>query len=166
MSFIEYQESLDMGSVGLGSATFRAQLLKRDKWIELGGLSDDPVIQSGGHELGEYLSQKIEANPERAARLVNARKRMAESIAQSNDTVTQASSLAELRLRAGLSQSQLALRMQTHQPGIARWEKMPSTMQFDTMQSMARALGLGVQIIAATIDRQLTVGAAHADSAH
>jgi len=162
MEFHESHESLDLGGVKLGRATFRAQLQASDHWVDLDAQSDDPAIKAGGHELGDYL-RKIEGNPERAARLANARKRIAQSLSNAHNGGL-ANSLAELRMRGGMSQSQLAQKMNTQQPGVARWERSPKAMQFETMKMMADALGIGVSEVASVIDRQMNSSeVVHAD---
>lgn len=162
---IEFRESLNLGSTRTGIASFRTTLLKHTEWVDIESPNSDPAIQAGGHELGEYLRSKIEANPQRAARLAAARKRAAQSLSEAHGTPGKANSLAELRMQAGLSQAQLAQRMNTQQPGVARWERAPAPMQFDTMQLMADALNIDVTEVAATIRRQLKGAALHADSA-
>lgn len=160
---IEFRESLNLGCTQIGTASFRTTVLKHAEWVNLESSNSDPAIQAGGHELGEYLRKKIEANPQRAARLAAARKRAAQSLSVAHGVPGKASSLAELRMHAGMSQAQLAQKMNTQQPGIARWERAPASMQFDTMQLMANALNIEVTEVAATIHRQQTGAEHHAD---
>lgn len=61
--------------------------------------------------------------------------------------------LAVLRLRAGLSQRALADKMGVKQPHVARLEKEPTKMNYETMDRMARALGVDVTTVAAAIQR-------------
>ena len=60
--------------------------------------------------------------------------------------------IAQARKRAGLTQAQLAARMGTHQPVVARWEAGRSTPGFDTVTRAVRAAGF-----------ELSVGIARAD---
>ena len=52
-----------------------------------------------------------------------------------------------LRLNKGLSQLQLAQRLNTHQPAIARWERNPEQMTYSTICQIASALGVTEQEI-------------------
>ena len=79
MTSIEFHESLNLGSTQIGTSSFRTTVLKHAEWVDIESSNGDPAIQAGGHELGEYLRSKIEANPQRAARIAAARKRAAPS---------------------------------------------------------------------------------------
>jgi transcriptional regulator with XRE-family HTH domain len=59
--------------------------------------------------------------------------------------------IAEARKRAGLTQAQLAERMGTHQPVVARWETGRTTPDFATVSRAVGAAGfeLSVAIVAA-----------------
>lgn len=61
--------------------------------------------------------------------------------------------LAVLRLREGLSQRALADRMGVKQPHVARLEREPTKMNYETMDRLARALGVDVTAVAAAIQR-------------
>lgn len=94
-----------------------------------------PELRPGEISASEYLA-KVEANPKKAAALSRVRAR-----AGRNDS-TDPISLAKLRLSAGLSQSQLAAKLATQQPNIARWEREPQSMTVDTVFKFADALGV------------------------
>lgn len=158
-----FQKSLGFGSTETGIATFRAMLVKDGALESLPIDHTDPAIQTGGLEVGEYL-RRVERNPARAAAMARARQRLAQSINASTDTqgaaTVNCASLAALRLQAGLSQAQLATRMGTHQPAIARWERNPSAMQHANMKAFAVALGCTVGAVADAIDKQTSSTAA------
>lgn len=50
--------------------------------------------------------------------------------------------IREARLRAGLTQAELARRLQTRQPVIADWERGVRSPSFDTVVRAVRACGL------------------------
>ncbi len=54
--------------------------------------------------------------------------------------------LRDLRLAAGLSQRALALRGETSQPAIARYESGTATPSWETLQRLASACGRWVRI--------------------
>lgn len=55
--------------------------------------------------------------------------------------------LADLRLRAGLSQFELAKRLDKQQPNIARMEKHPGNVELDTMIALAKALECDINTV-------------------
>lgn len=73
--------------------------------------------------------------------------------------------IAEARKRAGLTQTELADRMGSHQSVVARWETGRTHPDFDTVVSVVRAAGLelgislhqGDQHDLALIRRELTL---------
>lgn len=151
---VEFHPSLDLGTAEIGKATFRATLYKPNGEQEaLDDLSTDPAIRAGGHELGDYL-RRIERNPARAAAMAKARQRLAQSMSKQSDNESP-TSLAALRLRAGLSQTQMAERMQTQQPAVARFERDPSNLGFLTLLAIASAVGCPVGDVANVIAAQL-----------
>lgn len=116
-------------------------------------ISSDPAILAGGHELGDYLSRR-ERNPARAAAMAKARQRLAQSISKQSGSEGP-TSLAALRLKAGLSQTQMAGRMQTQQPAVARFERDPSNLGFATLSAIAAAVGCTEGDVANVIAAQL-----------
>lgn len=97
----------------------------------------------------EQRMERIEASPRRARAMQQARIKLSSAMASRNKG---RNNLAALRLAAGLSQTQLATRMETQQSNISRWESDPSTMLVESVQKMARALGVDPsQVFAATI---------------
>lgn len=62
--------------------------------------------------------------------------------------------LLALRMQAGLSQTELAQRMGTHQPSIARWERAPMSMSAQNMNAMAIALGVPAVDVFTAIQEQ------------
>lgn len=54
--------------------------------------------------------------------------------------------MRELRLAAGLSQRALALRAETSQPAIARYERGVATPSWETLQRVAAACGRRVKM--------------------
>ena len=141
MTSAEFHPTVDMGVVAVGKVTFRGTILRDDRWVPLEEFGADPVLARGGVLVEDYMATQ-EAKPDMAAALVRAR------IRAGNAAVGQSGGgLSGLRLRAGLSQSQIAQRMKTHQPSIARWEKDPEQMTLPTIRQMAAALGVPEQAL-------------------
>jgi len=84
----------------------------------------------------EYLA-RVEADPRKSAALARARGRAGQRVSEN-----EAISLTKLRLSAKLSQAQLALKLGTQQPNIARWERDPKNMTVETVFRFAEALGV------------------------
>lgn len=74
--------------------------------------------------------------------------------------------IREARRRAGLTQQQLALRLGTQQPVIARWETGRQAPTFETVQRAIRACGLdlAVSLVAADHDHERLIDEALARS--
>lgn len=92
---------------------------------------------------------RIAANPQRAAALRQGRQRLAAAIGRQNEGMQ---SLAGLRLAAGLSQAELAARMDMQQPNVARLERRPGDPSMTTIQRMARALSVELSDVVAAIE--------------
>lgn len=150
MSSTEFQKSLDMGSVQCGRATMHATMLLNDKWVPFDPLADDPAILNGGTEAGEFFARRSR-DPVRAARLATSRKKLGQAL---EATHGQRTGLVALRMKAGLSQTELAQRMQTQQPSVARWERSPKTMSVQIIESMAAALGVVAVEVFSAIQEQ------------
>lgn len=80
---------------------------------------------------------RLEANPKRAAALSRARARLGGVVEQTNGA---RSSLATMRLKAGLSQAQLAQMVGTQQGNVSRWERDPADLRATTIMKLATAL--------------------------
>jgi DNA-binding XRE family transcriptional regulator len=89
----------------------------------------------GATPMSEY-AQRSAAHPDRAAALVKARQKLAFELA--------ASPLSAMRLRAGLSQQQVAERMGISQPQVARYEQGKHDPGTETIARLAKALGASV----------------------
>jgi ribosome-binding protein aMBF1 (putative translation factor) len=90
----------------------------------------------GGTRVSDRMA-RLESNPKRAAALARARAKLGAVSARDLHPT-----LASLRLRAGMSQSQLAQKMGTKQGNVSRWEADPTTMQVLTIMRLAEALGV------------------------
>lgn len=95
-----------------------------------------PPLRSGELNASEYLA-RVEADPRKSAALARARGRAGQRVSEN-----EAISLTKLRLSAKLSQAQLALKLGTQQPNIARWERDPKNMTVETVFRFAEALGV------------------------
>lgn len=145
-SNIEFQKALDLGSSQTGRAIVRATLFVHDKWVDINQLSSDPAILNGGTEAGGYFARR-QRDPGRAARMAKARQKLGQVL---DATYGERIGLAGLRFKAGLSQVELAKRMNTQQPSVARWERFPETMRYESIESLANALGVDpVEVFAA-----------------
>lgn len=66
--------------------------------------------------------------------------------------MTGAALIAEARKRAGLTQAELARRLGTHQPVVARWETGRTNPDFVTVQRAVRAAGLELSVALTEFD--------------
>jgi len=62
--------------------------------------------------------------------------------------------IKEARLRAGLTQAQLASRLNTTQSVVARWERLRTSPSFETVVRAIRACGLDLGVSISTYDDQ------------
>lgn len=100
---------------------------------------------------------RIRSNPLRAASIVKGRQRLAKIVDQRNPGFRP---LSTLRLAAGLSQAELADKMDMKQPNIARLEKKPGDPSLSTLQKLATVLGVDVGQVIAAIEATNKVEAA------
>ncbi len=106
----------------------------------------EPRLAQRGISAAER-SLRVSRNPLRAAAMVQGRQRLAQVAQQRNPRFKP---LSVLRLAAGLSQAELAVRMNMQQPNIARLEKAPGDLSLSTLQKLSAALGADMaQVIAA-----------------
>lgn len=82
----------------------------------------------------DSILRRHESNPQRAAKLAAARRRLA-PVLRGDGT------LADLRLQAGLSQHQLAIKARTSQPHVARIESGKNDPTTDLIARLSAALG-------------------------
>lgn len=89
--------------------------------------------------MADYIAQQ-EMNPVMAQAMERMRRKVGAAISN-----RPRSGVAALRFKAGLSQQQLADRMATQQPNIARWERQPEQMTVVTIRKLAGALEIDTQ---------------------
>lgn len=148
----EFRKTVDMGSVQVGHVVIRATLVHHDKWVTLSTTEIDPVVSRGGETASDFLRRRL-ADPARAARVAAFRKEVGEAL---TDKRGGRETLAALRMKAGLSQAALAEKMGTKQPNIARWEKSPAGMQFESIAKLAEALSVDVGVLAKVMQSQVS----------
>lgn len=102
-----------------------------------------------GKLVQDYLAD-VQKNPRRRAALERARKRSA------NDPESRLSPLARLRLRAGMSQSDVAKAMGCAQSFIAKLERTSETtdIRFGTMEALAKAIGCDIYAVVNAVREQ------------
>lgn len=132
MSSAVFRSTVDLGVASLGQLTVRATLFQQSKWVDLE--TADPALECGGELVANYIAQQ-EMNPAMAQAMERMRKKVGTAISN-----RPRSGVAALRFKAGLSQQQLADRMETQQPNIARWERQPEQMTVVTIRKLAEAL--------------------------
>jgi ribosome-binding protein aMBF1 (putative translation factor) len=93
---------------------------------------------------------KIAADPQKAAGVAAARARMGDWM--SKEASMRPVALSALRLRAGLSQAELAEKLNTSQPNIARFEKSPGNPSLESIKGWSAALGVTITDVIAAID--------------
>lgn len=90
-----------------------------------------------GKSISALIAKRKASSPGAASSLVEARKRLAGMLPEN-----QTASLKSLRLKKGLSQSDLALLMDTQQSYIAKIEKNGSDLRATTISKLAKVLGV------------------------
>lgn len=104
-----------------------------------------PALRPGELSAADYLAA-VEADPRKSAALARARARAGQSVSEIGGT-----NLAKLRLSAKMSQAQLAAKLGTQQPNVARWERDPKNMTAETVFRFAEALGVNAtEVLEAT----------------
>lgn len=98
----------------------------------------------------DSLTKAAEADPRRTAFLAQARERLANTL-----YADEPETLSALRLAAGLSQAQLAVKVSTSQPHIARIEKGQTDPSTDVIARIAQALGVDEARVYGAIRNQL-----------
>lgn len=101
-------------------------------------------------------SARIKSNPLRAAAIVEGRQRLAQ-VAESRNPGFRP--LASLRLASGLSQTELAAKMEIKQPNMARLEKNPGDPSLSTLQKLAIVLGVDIGEVIAAVEATNKAGA-------
>lgn len=144
MSSAAFRSTVDLGVACVGQLTVRATLFQQSKWVDLE--IGDPVLECGGELVADYIAQQ-EMNPAMAQAMERMRRKIGTAISN-----RPRSGLAALRFKAGLSQQQLADRMETQQPNIARWERHPEQMTVLTIRKLAHALEIDAQELFLTIE--------------
>lgn len=91
--------------------------------------------------------EKLMRDPAKRAAIIRARKKIAGELDDKSPF-----SLSKLRLSAGLSQAELADRLGTQQPAIARLEKGEVDPQLSTITKLAEALGTDVVTVISAIN--------------
>lgn len=85
---------------------------------------------------------KLNADPQKVKALQQARHEIGDKLGASPTF-----SIAALRLKAGLSQTELAALMDTKQPAIARLEKGLVEPKLSTIQKLAKAFNVAPEIV-------------------
>lgn len=94
---------------------------------------------------------RLRDRPGRSVAMAKARARLG-SWMQSEPELQQFG-LAALRLKAGLSQRELASKLETSQPNIARMEREPSNPTLSSIKAWATALGVEVIDVITAIEQ-------------
>lgn len=92
---------------------------------------------------------RVRSNALRAAAIVKGRQRLAKVADQRNPEFRP---LSTLRLAAGLSQAELADKMDMKQPNIARLEKKPGDPSLSTLRKLAAVLGVDIKEVIAAVE--------------
>jgi ribosome-binding protein aMBF1 (putative translation factor) len=153
MSSAQFQKSLDLGVAQVGVVTMRATLMVDHKLLDIDLLDQAPALLAGDTEAGEFFARR-NRDPAHAARMAAVTKKLGHAL---EATYGKRTGLLALRMKAGLSQTELARRMDTHQPGIARWERAPTTMSVQNIKAMAAALGVTSGEVFTAIDEQCEI---------
>lgn len=96
--------------------------------------------------------ERRQRNTERAAGMAKARAELAEAL-YPDAGIT----IKTLRLKAGLTQTQLAALMETSQPLVARIEAGRQDPTMSTCKKLSAALGVDLETISGALDRQAEI---------
>jgi ribosome-binding protein aMBF1 (putative translation factor) len=107
-------------------------------------LDAEDKLPPGFRDIDDAVSE-FEASPEGSARMKAARERIRKRLK------IEANTLKGLRLKAGLSQVQLAQLIGSKQPHVARMESGSGAMVIETCRKLAEALGVDMN----TLDQAL-----------
>jgi DNA-binding transcriptional regulator YiaG len=110
----------------------RTTLMVDDKKLDIGQLDQAPALLVGDTDAAEFFARR-NRKPAHAARMSAATMKLGQAL---ESTYGKHTGLLALRMKAGLSQTELAQRMGTHQPSIARWERAPMSKSGQNMKSL------------------------------
>ncbi|WP_178113204.1 MULTISPECIES: helix-turn-helix transcriptional regulator [unclassified Pseudomonas] len=96
--------------------------------------------------------ERLERDPAHAKGLSEARSSVADAL-YPDDGIT----LKILRLKAGLTQTQLAAALETSQPHIARMEAGRQEPVMSTCRKLSKTLGVSLDIISSALERQAEI---------
>lgn len=108
-----------------------------------------PVQPPAGVAMDDRIA-RLERNPRRKAALERARARIGQWL---GDEELPGSALAALRLKAGLSQRELAQRVGTQQANISRLEKRPDDPKLSTLEGLAAAMAVPLETVIAAVKK-------------
>ena len=94
-------------------------------------------------------ARRIRSNPVRAEGIRAGRQRLERVIASLNP---ESQLLSSLRLRAGLSQAELAQRLNMKQPNVARLEKRPGDLGLSMLRKLQVAFNVPLEEVIAAVD--------------
>jgi len=120
--------------------------------------TDHPPVLKGFIPLDDLLAE-YEKDEEMRAAMTRARKRVAETMYHDEPHCFSA-----LRLKAGLSQAELAERSKTSQSHIARIEAGTTDPSTETIARLAEALGVAPETAFTAIRYQIATRGAHANT--
>ena len=114
-------------------------------------LDPAPRSASVGFVTAAERGRKLAKDSRRSAALQRARQRVGNWMASEQ---LEGSGLVALRLKAGLSQTELARRLDMQQPNLSRLEKGLVDPKLSTLQQLAEALGVDLGSVAAAVALQ------------
>jgi DNA-binding XRE family transcriptional regulator len=107
-----------------------------------------PLAVAGAIDIDDLVAEFESQSQESAKAIAKGRKWVAETFYADRPT------LAQLRLKKGWSQAELARRAETSQPYIARLEQGNVDPQMSTAQKIAKVLGVSIEIFAQALSTE------------
>jgi DNA-binding XRE family transcriptional regulator len=104
------------------------------------------------HKKFAAFAERLARDPGQAKNLSEARGLIAEALYPA-DGVT----LKTLRLKAGMTQTQLAALLETSQPHIARMEQGRQDPVMSTCRKLSSALGVSLDVLSAALEQQAKI---------
>lgn len=107
-----------------------------------------PLAVPGAIDIDDLVTELEGQSQENAKAIAKGRKWVAETFYADRQTI------AQLRLKKGWSQAELARRAETSQPYIARLEQGKVDPQMSTSQKIAKVLGVSIEIFAQALSME------------
>ncbi|HNC91701.1 MAG TPA: helix-turn-helix transcriptional regulator [Anaerolineales bacterium] len=133
---------MDSPSISLVNAVPQTSTAKGQVIYKEFSAPPKPLAMPGAIDIDDLVAELESQSPENAEAIAHGRKWVAETFYADRPSV------AQLRLKKGWSQAELARRAETSQSYIARLEQGKIDPQISTARKIAAVLGVSIEILA------------------